>query len=153
VFPHRGVLQHIDGVGGGPQHGPAEAPDHGIGGFGDIRKLIGQRAPTGDPRHIGLPPAAGRAGGVMGIQPPAGQGIPRIDVHGGHPVPEQPVSGLHDGPVIAELIDRTRDRDRPLEQHPGHPDREHHLRRAQAREQEGREPRREREIIPVILEP
>jgi hypothetical protein len=55
----------------------------------------------------------------MGIEPPAGQGIPRVDVLSADPVPEQPVACLHDGPVVAPVIDRPRDRDRPPEQHAG----------------------------------
>jgi hypothetical protein len=89
----------------------------------------------------------------MGIEPPAGQGISGINVLGADPVPEQPVAGLHDGPVIAPLIDRPRDRDRPPEQHAGHPHHDHYLCGAQARHQKRREPRQERQIVSVIIEP
>jgi hypothetical protein len=108
---------------------------------------------TGDPPHLGLPPAAGRSGGGEGIQPLTVQGIPRIDVRGGDPLTEQPVSGFLDGQGVAELIDRACDRNGPLEQHPGHPDRDHHLRGVQACQEERYEARQEREIIPVIIEP
>jgi hypothetical protein len=92
--------------------GRAKAPDYGIRGLSDIRNHVGQDGPTGHPGHHGLAPAARWPIGSMGIEPPAAQGIPGIDVRGFHPLPEQPVAGLYDGPEIAELIDRASDRDR-----------------------------------------